>query len=239
MAHGNKESEDHWISMSDMMSGLMMVFLFISVSYMLNVSKEKDAATRAKEQVQEIAVTYHKLQNELYADLLKEFREDLDDWNATIDKKMLSVRFEAPDVLFAQGSAEIRLQFKNILSDFFPRYIEILSSDRYKSDIEEIRIEGHTSSDWSFEVPPDESYFYNMELSQNRTRKVLEFVLRNSLEGSQKRDWVKERLTANGLSSSKLIFKDGQEDRERSRRVEFRVRTNAEDRMIKILAAGE
>jgi hypothetical protein len=44
--------------------------------------------------------------------------------------------------------------------------------------------------------------------------------------------WAKEKITANGLSSSKLILdKDGREDKEASRRVEFRVRTDAEKRI--------
>jgi hypothetical protein len=35
------EHENQWVSISDLMSVLMMVFLFISIIYMLNVTKEK------------------------------------------------------------------------------------------------------------------------------------------------------------------------------------------------------
>lgn len=227
----NGESESQWVSISDLMSVLMMIFLFIAISYMLNVIKEKD-------KIKEIAVTYNKLQTELYDDLTTEFKSDLDNWNAEIDKQTLSVKFEAPDVLFASGSSTLQLRFKEILEDFFPRYVNILTSEKYKADIEEIRIEGHTSSEWSFEVPPEEAYFNNMELSQDRTRKVLEFVLRNEkLDGNK--SWIRERLTANGLSSSKLVAPNGIEDKIKSRRVEFRVRTNAENRIVKILSAEE
>jgi len=225
----NVESESQWVSISDLMSVLMMIFLFIAITYMLNVIKEKD-------KIKEIAVTYNKLQTELYDDLMTEFKNDLDNWNADIDKQTLSVKFEAPDVLFASGSSTLQPKFKEILEDFFPRYVKILTSEKYKADIEEIRIEGHTSSEWSFEAPAEQAYFYNMELSQDRTRKVLEFVLRNEkLDGNK--DWIRERLTANGLSSSKLIARNGVEDKEKSRRVEFRVRTNAEKRIVKILSA--
>ena len=51
----SSEDGDHWISISDMMSGLMMVFLFIAISYMINVVREKD-------KIKEIAITYNKLQ---------------------------------------------------------------------------------------------------------------------------------------------------------------------------------
>lgn len=90
----NGESESQWVSISDLMSVLMMIFLFIAISYMLNVIKEKD-------KIKEIAVTYNKLQTELYDDLMTEFKSDLDNWNAEIDKQTLSVKFEAPEVLFA------------------------------------------------------------------------------------------------------------------------------------------
>lgn len=223
---------EHWISISDMMSGLMMIFLFIAVSYMLKVVKEK-------EQIKEIAITYNRLQNDLYSDLENEFSEDLKNWNAVIDRQSLSVRFESPDVLFQSGAYEIKPVFKKILTDFFPRYVGILTNSKYKSDIEEIRIEGHTSSDWSSNVPPDVAYLLNMELSQNRTRSVLDYVLSlNDSRVAKEKSWIKKNLTANGLSSSKLIMVNEKEDRVTSRRVEFRVRTNAEKRIVKIIAGN-
>jgi outer membrane protein OmpA-like peptidoglycan-associated protein len=50
------------------------------------------------------------------------------------------------------------------------------------------------------------------------------------------KDWLKTHLTANGLSSAKVIRQaDGEEDPLRSRRVEFRVRTDADGRIATIL----
>jgi outer membrane protein OmpA-like peptidoglycan-associated protein len=218
--------EGQWVSTSDLMSVLMMIFLFISVTYMLDVTKEKDT-------IKEIAVTYSRLQTDLYDDFMEEFKDDLSKWNADIDRQTLSVRFEAPEVLFLAGSSELQPQFKEILDDFFPRYVAILTSEKYMNDVEEIRIEGHTSSEWQVEVPQEQAYFNNMELSQNRTRKVLEFVLKNRKLNNK--SWIREKVMANGLSSSKLVLSNGVEDKEKSRRVEFRVRTNAEKRIVKIL----
>jgi outer membrane protein OmpA-like peptidoglycan-associated protein len=224
---------EHWISISDMMSGLMMIFLFIAVSYMIKVVKEK-------EHIKEIAVTYNRLQTDLYGDLEKEFHKDLHKWNAVLDRQSLSVRFESPDVLFEQGDFVIKPLFCDILKDFFPRYISILTREKYRDDIDEIRIEGHTSSEWRFDVPPDVAYFRNMELSQNRTRSVLNNVL--SLPDARvlnEKGWIKKYVTANGLSSSKLILVNGVEVPQASRRVEFRVRTNAEKRIVKIIANSQ
>ncbi len=122
-----------------------------------------------------------------------------------------------------------------ILKEFFPRYLRILSGPKYVKNITEIRIEGHTSSEWSEEVSQEEAYILNMELSQCRTRRVLQYVLQIP-EITEKKDWLKQYLTANGLSSSKLIpNSDGTENKKESRRVEFRVRTNAEEQLDKLL----
>ena len=57
-------------------------------------------------------------------------------------------------MLFEQAEAVLKEKFQNILFDFFPRYVKILTSQKYKTDIEEVRIEGHTSSEWSTSTDP-------------------------------------------------------------------------------------
>ena len=162
-----QDTEEHWISISDMMAGLMVIFLFIAISYMLHVKDET-------EKIKAIAVvTYIQMQLDLYADLDAEFKEDLKRWNADLDDKTLTIRFKEPDVLFEPGSIDVRSKFEEILDDFFPRYIKILRQPKYKNEIAEIRIEGHTSSEWKEDTSPEEAYIENMKLSQGRTRSVL------------------------------------------------------------------
>ncbi|MFH1727972.1 MAG: OmpA family protein [Pseudomonadota bacterium] len=217
----NKRSEEgHWISVSDLMAGLMIVFLFIAISYMIKVK--------------EVATTYTKIQNEIYEALAKEFKNDLPKWKAIIDEDTLSIRFKEPDILFDRGKCDVNNKFQNILKDFFPRYIRVVTKDKFKKEIDEIRVEGHTSSPGLKNQDENEAYFYNMKLSQDRTRSVLKYVL-NLDEIDNKKAWLKKHLTANGLSSSKVIYNEENiEDRTLSRRVEFRVKTNAEKRIKKI-----
>jgi outer membrane protein OmpA-like peptidoglycan-associated protein len=101
-------------------------------------------------------------------------------------------------------------------------------SNKFRNYIEEIRIEGHTDS--------ISNYYYNMKLSQERTRSVLEYVLENKeLENGNAKYWVRNLLTANGLSYSKpLTSNTTPEGRDLNRRVEFRVRTDAEKKMKEI-----
>lgn len=221
-------SDSDWISISDLMAGLMMIFLFIAISFMNNLQ------VRAN-QVREIAVAYQELQDSLYNDLHDEFRDDLENWQATIDRETLSVRFEEPTVLFPQGSAQVTARFAAILTDFFPRYLAIINSTQYRDSIEEIRIEGHTSSEWQVDVDEETAYFANMNLSQDRTRAVLRLCL-SLISNPEDRTWAQRFITANGLSSSRLILlPSGEEDRRASRRVEFRTKTAADQKVVEII----
>ncbi|MDR1727956.1 MAG: OmpA family protein [Acidobacteriota bacterium] len=214
----NNKNEESWLSISDLMSGLMMLFLFVAVSYMTMVQKQMSQPVEA----------FLSLQEELYSDLTREFQDDLPKWNAEIDKKTLSVRFNEPDVLFGVGQATLKSDFRGILHDFFPRYLNIIYSNKYRDNIEEIRIEGHTSTEWDRLSGEDYAYFRNMNLSQARTRAVLEYCM-SMIQNRDQRAWARNSLMAIGLSSSKPILgTDGKEDEERSRRVEFRTKISAE-----------
>ena len=219
------DGEEHWISVSDLMAGLMIIFLFIAITYIRPILNERDA-------IKEIAVTWQESEVALYDRLNEEFKEDLPRWNAELERETLTVRFTEPEILFDSGRATLKPEFEFILSDFFPRYLNVLSD--FRDDIAEVRIEGHTSSEWMVATSGDEAYFHNMELSQDRTRAVLEYALLLP-ESSAQKSWAKKYITANGLSSSRLIFTNGEEDKERSRRVEFRVRTNAKREIVRIL----
>lgn len=222
-----QENEEHWIAVSDLMSGLMIVFLLISVMYLVIVEQKN-------EQIERVVVLYEDLREELYQDLYAEFEQDLPRWGAQLDED-LRLRFTNTDLLFELGESSLRDEFTAIIDDFFPRYLAILASDQYRDEIQEVRIEGHTSSAWSQAEDNDDAYMRNMALSQARTRSALGYIM--DLEAvSHEKQWLRERLTANGLSSSQLITRvDGSEDEDRSRRVEFVVVTDAETRLSTIL----
>ena len=221
------ETEEHWIAVSDLMSGLMMLFLLIAIMYLVIVERKND-------EIERVVVLYEDLREELYQDLLAEFAEDLPVWGSQLDED-LSFRFTNTDLLFEEGESDLRPAFTLILADFIPRYMGILTSDKFREEILEVRIEGHTSSSWSQASSSDEAYLRNMALSQERTRSTLGFIL--DLESvAHEKDWLRNRMTANGLSSSQLITSaSGVEDADRSRRVEFVVVTDAETQLSTIL----
>ncbi len=227
-----KEHNSEWLSISDMMSGLMLIFMFISMSYMLQVESDKD-------KMKEIAVAYNKDKKELNRDLNKIFEKDLKRWNAEITKDNI-VRFNAPEVLFATGKSNLSSDFQKILDQFFPKYIDLLSSKKYKDTIDEIRVEGHTSNKWESVASPALIYLKNMKLSQQRANEVLTYCYElNSSNILDKRGWLEKKFRANGMSSAKMIYKDnGEEDDEKSKRVEFTVKMKTEDKIYQILEAS-
>lgn len=201
------------LSTGDLMAGLLFIFILLLMGALLQVQEKA-------EQDEKIVRKYDQAKTQLYIDLQAEFKDDLPVWRAVIDST-LSVRFQEPSMLFDNNQAVLKPGFKEILNDFYPRYIAILTKPEYRDNIEEIRIEGHTDSSGA--------YFHNMELSQNRTRAVLEYCM--SLMRPEEIDWAKNYITANGLSSSHPIIRNGKEDMDLSRRVEFKVRTNAEKQL--------
>src|SRR5258708_23279075 len=153
--------------------------------------------------IRAVVVAYSETRDAIYEDLRTGFSADLPRWNAQLIKADLTLRFSEADTLFAQGSSELRLAFKDILNDFFPRYVRILTSPKYRDAVTEIRIERHTSSDWIGGASPDAAYLHNMELSQARTRSTLLYVLMlPQVRGDV--DWLRRLVTTNGLSFSSL-----------------------------------
>jgi len=230
-----KRDEDHWIPLSDLMTGLMMIFMLVAILFMIQVKRNEAKAVETKNKAASLASTYTDLRAQLYSDLANEFKNDFEIWHASINPD-LTVRFEEPSVQFDTGQWTVKPEFASILDSFFPRYVGILSSSKYKDAIEEVRIEGHTSSIWRGKTP-EEAYYENMKLSQERTRSVLRYVFSlPELRGQL--GWLLPLTTANGLSSAKrLVLENGAEDIVGSQRVEFRVRTNAERRLADILKA--
>lgn len=219
--HTEPNDDGYWIPLADLMTGMMLIFLLISIALILKMRHVTDS--------------YQKVKSQIYSKLYSEFKNDLPKWGASLSKDDLSIRFNEPSILFATGQSGLKPQFKDILAKFFPRYIKILSEGNYK-ELSEIRIEGYTSSMWSSSVSADEKYFLNMDLSQQRTRQVLEYIYNlpntDNIPKNMYKNFIKNYVTANGLSSSHLIYnKNGKENIKASQRVEFKIDLKADQQI--------
>ena len=205
-----------------MMSGLMLIFLFIAISFMVKVDAEK-------QEIKDIAIEYRDTKADLNEALFTEFEDDFKSWDASITTDN-AIIFSSPEVLFAVSKSEINSKFKTILNEFFVRYLKIVSSDKYKDDIEELRVEGYTSKTWKNSTSKKEIYLKNMKLSQERAYSVLSYCY--SLDDDvvkEQREWLEKHFRANGMAFSKL----GEGDK--ARRVEFRVQMKSEERVKQML----
>ncbi|WP_296028361.1 OmpA family protein [uncultured Treponema sp.] len=225
----NEENEDSGtagdfnLSISDMMSALCAIFVLLCIGIIL--------------QLKQISEHYVRTKYTLYDDLNKEFYADLKNWNAEIDSENLSIRFKDPDVLFVMNQAVLRNSYKQILDDFFPRLLKVVSN--YENLIEEIRIEGHSSEATerikTGRLTERQDYEEGMELSQARTRSVLSYCL-NDTKYSKENEWIRSKIIAIGYSKSHPVKVNGKIDWNASRRVEFRIKLNSDSEIQKYLA---
>ncbi len=215
------------MSVSDLMTGLMVIFLFIAIAYMSLVRKNQSVLT-----------DYVETKQKLHDKLVNEFKADTLQWQMAIGKD-LSMKFNNPTVLFAQGKADLTPAFQKILDDFIPRYLNILITDSLRSRINEIRIEGHTDN-VPFPALDADPYLANIILSQQRSLNVLRYI-RNMPSFQRYTQEQKQMLefwfTANGLSYGKALDMNGEYiyeskkkiDLAMSRRVEFRIVTSGDE----------
>lgn len=214
-----------WLSVSDLMAGLMMVFLCIAVVMMRSTMIER-------EKIRSLAQTWQDNQLALYQALEQEFAPDLDRWGAEIDRQTLTVAFNNADAMFANGEVELSPVAIAHLNEFAPRYLAVLQP--FRASIQAVHIEGHTSSGWGRTDSAVHSYFKNLSLSQQRSREVLRLV--HQRVPPDQFDWVRTHVAALGYSSARPVRNaDGSEDPHRSRRVAFRVITNADTLIARIL----
>ena len=113
-----------WLSVSDLMTGLMVIFLFVAIAYISRVQKNQSVLT-----------DYVETKNKMHAKLVKEFAGDTLKWEMAIGKD-LTMKFKNPTVLFASGSYQLTQDFENILNQFLPRYFNILLNDSLSNKIQ-------------------------------------------------------------------------------------------------------
>ena len=212
--------ESFWIPYADLMTVLMVIFLFIALAYMGLLQEKVGIVEDAKRKI--------------YTDLKNEFGDVAAEWNLEVNKD-LSIRFNNADGLFAQNNGAPTRKFISILNDFIPKYLAIITKPEYKTSIQEVRIEGHTANG---------DYRQTVELSQQRANSVLFYLTRHpsfTRLTPKDRRTLEYTLTTSGYGWSRALDADGNYSRVtrkefdvQSRRVEFRIVTDS-DRVIEEL----
>jgi flagellar motor protein MotB len=223
MSRNRYKVDENYIAFSDIMTCLMIIFLFVAISYIMEV------------------FSANFIKDDIYNTITEQMVDDLDKNNIKLGKD-LSLKFfsndkNANELLFNTGEVEMTENFKKKVSRIWPMYQQIITKDTFLNYINEIRIEGHTDT-----LPPKNSdlnsYDYNLNLSSLRAQEVLKFIKNQpvylSLD-SIKKARLQYLLTANGMSYSRslndsneiaYISKNKGINLDKSRRVEFRIVTS-------------
>ncbi len=258
----NNSDNSEWISFSDIMTGLMLVFLLIALIMMVETEDRyteidrqnieiKAQNTRIKKQYAEIdkLVIENQERTRQEEDLLVELREELGSIEHEIEIDILddmTVRFRNVDVLFDVHDYNITPEFQRRLSKFLPKYFSILNKPKYADFIKEVKISGYTGNVISWRDPRtrhlyDPRYDTEIELvklSQERGYSVLNYIINqdvsyNSLPDTDK-DKFKKWFGVVGYGKWRPI--EGLSGNEPSnRRVEFKITTLKSDITYEIL----
>lgn len=231
----DEEETSYWLSYSDMMAALLLIFILI-ISFTILQSQtryeEKENELLAQQELVEKQQEQLEKQQEqldeligIRKELIEALKEEFDgtDLSVTVDSKTGSIALDS-SILFDSGQYNLKSTGEELLKKFLPKYINVLTSREFNDYISEIIIEGHTDTQGD--------YLYNLELSQKRALSVSSFCLdtNKNVLSQKKITKLRKIITANGKSFSNPVLDDsGKEDQNASRRVEFLFRLKDEE----------
>ncbi len=191
-----------WISFSDLMSALMVLFLVVMAVTLVSVTQSIDAATR--ENIERSAAIKKLMQ--MIAEDPKSSGVGVDQQNFRIDL--------GKEVRFDSGSFTINAAAGEFLRSYIPVLLRAKDSNEGKVWLRSVVVEGFTDEDGT--------YLYNLQLSLDRSRSVVCSLFEangapEALTSEQLRK-VQELFLVGGYS-----FNSIKKDKAESRRVEFKI----------------
>ena len=195
-----------WITMTDLMTGLVLVFIvmffYTYVTSHMEVMEQNIAKENVTKALQE-ALTSQEI-------------------NANVDSTGI-VKISDLE-LFELGSYELSENGKKYLDKFAPIYLNsIFTNETLSKSVDKIIIQGHTDSQtFVGKYSADEQYMKNMELSLNRAYAVANYIS-NTPYNKENGDKLRKMIIVEGASFSNPIIIDGKEDYGKSRRVELKL----------------
>lgn len=221
-----------WLSYSDLMAALLLVFVLLLLVLMSSAQLELEQTRQELKEVKRIRV-----------DIIRALRAAFEgtDVKFEIDRRTGAIRFRNR-ILFKRNQRTLSEQGKAQLNKFVPIYARVLLSEEFREYIAQITVEGHTDTTRPPYMTEPEGYLFNLELSQARAMAVVNHVFGSSGPDFPERQSLRSLLRTTGGSYMQLILDaDGKEDADASRRVEFQFRLKHEElieEMREILASA-
>ncbi len=195
-------------SLTDLMTSLMVIFVLLLVATLNNATAEGEN-------------TRNLILDELRHDLQDFARQGIRVEPDPADPLGLIVLVPSGLMDFSLDGTDIPEKGVTFLDSFVPRLAGTACSDRYRKEISSIVVEGHTDSTGTDE--------HNIPLSQQRSLAVVQktlYVL--GQQQPQNKECFLDFLSATGRGSKEPILdSNGNEDKDRSRRVVFKIRVRS------------
>lgn len=144
----NGEKLNFWLSYSDMMAALLLVFILILSCTLLETRatyEAKQAELEEKEQIilnqQSQIDTIVGVRGDLIDALSKEFSGN--DLSVKVDAQSGAITFDST-LLFGYNDDKLQDSGKTFLAEFLPKYFSVLLGKDFSPYVAEIIIEGHT-----------------------------------------------------------------------------------------------
>lgn len=202
----SKESESLGHSITDLMTSLFVVFVLLLVAY---INRSYVETRKGSQTIKEALVDSFK-KVKIHAE------------NDPKDPLALLISVRDDNLAFDIARSELKPNGEKFLKEFVPALAKVLTEQKFAPEVQSVVIEGHTDSDGN-----DEN---NLQLSQARSYSVLKFAINESGLTSQQRDFILDKISANGRGERDLLpmdSKPGFENKNLSRRVEFKIRVRS------------
>lgn len=235
------EETSYWLSYSDMMAALLLMFVLIISFTMFQAQtqfEEKEEELRLQqallEEQQEIMTQQQAQLDQIIgvrSDLITALKTEFDgtDLKVSVDSQTGAITLDS-SILFDTDKYELKLSGYDFLEEFLPRYLNVLLKSGFREYVAEIIIEGHTDTQGT--------YLYNLKLSQERALSVANFCLQddNGILTEKETQDLREIVTANGRAFSDPVYYDDHTvNMDASRRVEFKFRLKDEDMVAEMI----
>lgn len=155
-----------------------------------------------------------------YEQLSTVFKEEIEQKILRI-REDLSIEIIGSGLYFELGIYKLTSRQKIFLDKFSKKLFAFLLQNREL--IQRLEVNGHTSSEWGT-ADFTQRYLKNEKLSMERSFSTISYVFASQSLSIQ--EWLSDLLKGSGLSYSKNVVFDEKEDREKSRRVTFKIILN-------------
>lgn len=223
--HADEAEKPFWISYSDLMTALMILFLVVMVASLTSISQQaiqiKTAGLEKREEMPKPKVNDE--QEKLELARMVEIQSVCNALKNASVKNNIEARIDCNSNRIDFGEAgrfdsrqyKLNSKGEKTLKDIVPVILEAAQSPKGEKWLKRVHVQGFTDTDGS--------YLYNLNLSLKRSEWVMCTILGTDPEVSlqlspEERSLVKQIFLAGGVS-----FNDAKSSKEDSRRVELKL----------------